>query len=51
MSYSRITITLDRKERAALMQLASSEMREPRDQVRYILRNELKRLGLIDHVR
>jgi hypothetical protein len=47
MSKPRITITLEREERSALMQLAGRELREPRDQARYILRNELQRLGLI----
>jgi hypothetical protein len=47
MGKPRITITLDQKERSALMKLASHELREPRDQARYILRQELIRLGLL----
>lgn len=34
-------------EARALRELAEQEWREPRDQVRFVLRNELKRRGLL----
>lgn len=45
MAESRITVTLRRGERAALMQLAQSELRTPQEQARYLIRCELERLG------
>ena len=47
MDNTRITITLEQRERAALMKLARAELREARDQARYIIRCELKRIGLL----
>jgi len=47
MRSSRITISLERRERAALMKLAKTELRSPRDQARHILRRELERRGLL----
>jgi len=47
MDNTRITITLEQRERAALMKLARGELREPRDQARYIIRRELEQLGLL----
>ena len=47
MSNTRITIPLEQRERAALMQLAEAELRTPRDQARHILRCELERIGLL----
>lgn len=45
---TRIVIPLDTDERRALSLLAASELRDPRLQVRYILRNELERRGLLE---
>ena len=50
MDNTRITISMEQRERAALMKLARSELREPRDQARYIIRRELERLGLLSTV-
>ncbi|MBN1889461.1 MAG: hypothetical protein JW850_15815 [Thermoflexales bacterium] len=47
MDNTRITIALEQRERAALMQLARQELRDARDQVRHILRQELERRGLL----
>jgi len=44
---SRVTVTLCPAEREALLKLALTELRSPRDQARYILRRELHRLGLL----
>lgn len=43
----RITITLCPNEREALWRLAESELRHPRDQIHFLLREELKRRGLV----
>lgn len=47
MDNTRITIPLEQAEKSALLKLAMAELREPREQIRYILRRELERLGLI----
>lgn len=47
MSKARITVSLERCERAALMKLADIELRNPADQLRHILRQELERRGLL----
>ena len=44
---SRVTVTLCPAEREALVKLALTELRSPRDQVRYIIRRELEQLGLL----
>ena len=44
---SRIVVTLGRAELEALVKLSLAEVRIPRDQVRYILRQELERRGLL----
>jgi hypothetical protein len=44
----RIVINLEPEERSALGKLAGEELRDPREQVRFILRQELERRGLID---
>jgi hypothetical protein len=44
---SRVTVTLCPAEREALVKLALTELRSPRDQVRHILRRELEQLGLL----
>ena len=50
MDNTRITISLEQCERAALMRLARAELREPRDQARFIIQRELVRLGLLQAV-
>ena len=44
---SSIHITLSPDEREALVKLALAELRVPRDQVRYVIRQELTRRGLL----
>lgn len=44
---TRITITLDEKEKSALHALSKSELREPRQQAALIIRQELERRGLL----
>jgi hypothetical protein len=43
----RIQIVLNPQEGRALTNLADRELRDPRDQVRLIVRQELERLGLL----
>jgi hypothetical protein len=40
-------ITLEEGEADALARLALAEMRDPREQVRYLVRQELIRLGMV----
>ena len=47
-NYLRITIPVSRSEWAALAQLAKQEIRDPREQLRVILRQELQRRGLLE---
>jgi hypothetical protein len=47
VSMARVVVTLGRIEQEALVKLALSEVRTPRDQARYILRQELERRGLL----
>lgn len=42
---TRITITLERTERAALQQLAAQERREPKAQAAILIRKQLENLG------
>jgi hypothetical protein len=44
---TRVIVTLRNDEREALTRLALAEYRTPRDQARYILRQELERRGLL----
>ena len=44
---TRLLITLDSAERSALTKLSQKELRDPRDQLRLILRQELERQGLL----
>ena len=44
---TRITINLEREERAALMQLAERERRDPRSQAAWLIRQQLEQLGLL----
>jgi hypothetical protein len=43
----RLQVLLDTTEANLLAQLAASELRDPRDQIRLIIRQELKRRGLL----
>lgn len=43
----RISITLDSEETAALILSARADYRHPREQLRYIMRRELERRGLL----
>lgn len=43
----RIKVTLEQEEYSGLLKLALSEMRNPQEQLRFMLREELKRLGLL----
>ena len=43
----RLTITFDRDERQALDAIATSEMRPIKDQIRWIIRQEAERRGLL----
>ncbi len=44
---ARVTIVLREDESKALVKLASTELRDPRDQARFLLRSELERRGLL----
>ena len=43
----RITVPLPQKEYSALLELAIAELRNPPNQLRHILRQELQRRGLL----
>lgn len=43
----RMKITIEQQDYSALLKLALAEERNPEGQLRHILHNELKRLGLI----
>lgn len=43
----KIFVPLDGPERSALIKFAEQELRDPRDQARYIIRCELERHGLL----
>jgi len=44
---SRVTVTLEQPEYSALLKVAVAELRNPQDQARHILRQELQRRGLL----
>lgn len=44
---NRIKLTLEQPEYSALLKLATSELRAPDDQARYMVRQELERRGLL----
>ncbi len=50
MAYERITVQLTTEERGALLQIAELECRDPREQMRFLLRKEAQQRGLIAHV-
>lgn len=43
----RLQVVLDPSEADALARWAASELRDPRDQIRVVLRRELERRGLL----
>jgi len=43
----RIKVTLEQEEYSGLLKLALSEMRNPQEQMRFMLWQELKHLGLL----
>ena len=45
--FCRMMIALERDEAEALLALAQSEMRDPREQVRFIVRYDLIQRGLL----
>lgn len=45
MQLTRITIPITTEEREALRSLAKKELRDPREQVRYLIQQELIRHG------
>ena len=47
MTVSRVTVTLEQSEYSGLLELAVRELRDPPGQLRHILREELKRRGLL----
>ncbi|RLC96637.1 MAG: hypothetical protein DRI77_08315 [Chloroflexi bacterium] len=47
---NRVVVTLEQPEYSALLKVARVELRDPRDQLRYILRCELERRGLLPPV-
>jgi hypothetical protein len=48
MQKLRVSVPLERAEARALIAMAGAECREPREQLRYLLRREAKRRGLWD---
>lgn len=47
---ARVTVCLEENERAALQQMSEFDCRPPRDQIRYLLREEASRRGLFNGV-
>jgi hypothetical protein len=47
MSAARVSIPLDSSELNALVQMAQAECRHPREQMRFLLREEAQRRGLL----
>ena len=45
---TRLRLTLEQTEYSALLALASSELRNPSDQARHIIRETLQQSGLLD---
>ena len=43
----RVSVPLERAEARALIDMATSECRQPREQLRYLLRREARRRGLL----
>ena len=47
---NRIKLTLEQAEYSALLKVAGDELRNPTDQARFILRQELERRGLLPQI-
>ena len=47
MSTARVNVVLDKSEAAALVRMAEVDCRHPREQMRYLLREEACRRGLL----
>ena len=45
---TRVVITLNETERAAIVRLAQTELRSPSDQARYLLREALAQRGALE---
>lgn len=50
MVVTRLKLPLEQAEYSALLRLARAELRSPDDQVRFIIRKELERRGLLPNV-
>lgn len=48
---NRLTLTLEQPEYSGLLQMAGNELRSPHEQVRWIVRRELERAGLLQPIR
>lgn len=44
---TRVTVTLEQPEYTALLEVAGMELRNPADQLRFVLRKELEQRGLL----
>ena len=44
---NRVTVTLEQPEYSGLLKMAIEELRNPPDQIRFVLRQELKQRGLL----
>lgn len=49
MIVTRLKLPLEQAEYTALLKVAGDELRNPIDQARFILRQELERRGLLPH--
>jgi hypothetical protein len=49
MAYGRVVVPLSADERGALIRIAEVECRDPREQLRFLLREEAQRRGLIPY--
>lgn len=47
MTVTRLRIPLEQREYSALLKMAQAELRSPDDQIRYVLREELRHRGLL----
>jgi hypothetical protein len=47
MAVNRVTVTLEQPEYSGLLEMAIKELRDPREQLRHILRQELSQRGLL----
>ncbi len=47
MSTARVNVVLDQSEATALVRMADADCRHPREQMRYLLRQEACRRGLL----